>query len=73
MHPAAAQRFGRGLWLVPVTEHDARPTHKDFTDGAAGHFAVLGIDDANFHAVDWLPGRIHLAAALMLFAVVLGA
>ncbi|MNY59869.1 hypothetical protein D3C86_1963580 [compost metagenome] len=56
MHPAAAQRFGRGLRLVPVTEHDIRPAYQNLADGAARYFAVLGIGDTDFHATDGQPG-----------------
>ncbi|MCY1455154.1 hypothetical protein D9M71_722660 [compost metagenome] len=52
VHPAATQRFGGGLRLVPVAEHDVRPAHEDFAHGAARHFAVLGIADTDFYAAD---------------------
>ncbi|MOA32872.1 hypothetical protein D3C78_1541240 [compost metagenome] len=56
MHPAAAKRLGGGLRFVPVTEHDVGATHQDFADCATGHFAILGIGNADFHAADGQPG-----------------
>ncbi|MNQ84504.1 hypothetical protein D3C85_996350 [compost metagenome] len=56
MHPAAAKRLGGGLRFVPVTEHDVGAAHQDFADRATGHFAILGIGDADFHAADGQPG-----------------
>ncbi|MNE56688.1 hypothetical protein D3C80_1516160 [compost metagenome] len=73
VHPAVSQRGIGCIRFFPVPEHHIRAAHDHFTDSTTRHFAVVGIDDAHFGAGRRQPGGIHLAAGLVLGAVVFAA
>ncbi|MCY1440915.1 hypothetical protein D9M71_572090 [compost metagenome] len=73
MHPASLQGLGAGFRFFPVTGHHVGPAHDDLADCAARYLTALVVDDAHLGAGGRLPGGIHLAAGLVLDAVVLAA
>ena len=50
VQPAAAQRLGGGLGLVPVAGHHHVAPDQDLADLAGGELAVVVVDDADLDA-----------------------
>ena len=69
VEPAAAQSFGGGLRLPPVTLHHAVAARDDFADGLAivRHVLIVGVHDAHFHAGNGESGHRLARVALLAF------
>lgn len=70
MHPAAAQRLGGQLRLIPVAEHDARTAHEDLADLARGHQLAVRACDRDLGDGQRL-ARTTMAAGLPVCAAVI--